>query len=472
MTSHHDDLIAIDAVAPAEVCELDSRRRREKIYTRRIEGRYQRIRLYTGWPLLMGYLILPWVSMNERPVILFDLADRKFHIFNLTLWPQDLVLLGFLLIIAAFALFAVTTIWGRLWCGYTCPQTIWTAIFMYIEQRFEGSRNQRIKLDMEPPSWTKLRKKTLKHAGWLLVALVTGITFVGYFVPIRSLIPDLLTLSATNGAMAFTLLFSAATYLNAGYMREKVCTQLCPYARFQSVMFDQNTLVVAYDTHRGEPRGSRKRFAQRGEHQGDCIDCELCVQVCPTGIDIRNGLQYECIGCALCIDACDSIMAKMGSPKGLVSYSSGEGSSRRRSPVISPKALGYATAFVVMMTVFAGTLLTRNIVELTASRDRSQLYVPAPGELVDNIYELHITNRDHSTHRFEIGVQGLDHGSIIGNTTVTVPGGEMLEVDLRYRANPRLLRDVGTDIEFTVVMEGNSAVQAVAPSRFIRPSIN
>ena len=255
MTSHHDDLIAIDAVAPAEVCELDSRRRREKIYTRRIEGRYQRIRLYTGWLLLMGYLILPWVGMNERPVILFDLADRKFHIFNLTLWPQDLVLLGFLLIIAAFALFAVTTIWGRLWCGYTCPQTIWTAIFMYIEQRLEGSRNQRIKLDMEPPSWTKLRKKSLKHAGWVLVALVTGITFVGYFVPIRSLIPDLLTLSAANGAMAFTLLFSVATYLNAGYMREKVCTQLCPYARFQSVMFDQNTLVVAYDTHRGEPRG-------------------------------------------------------------------------------------------------------------------------------------------------------------------------------------------------------------------------
>lgn len=471
MTSQPDDLIAIDAVAPAEVGELDSRRRREKIYTRRIEGRYQKIRLYTGWPLLMGYLTLPWVSMNGRPVILFDLAGRKFHIFNLTLWPQDLVLLGFLLIIAAFALFTVTTVWGRLWCGYTCPQTIWTAIFMYIEQRFEGSRNQRIKLDMEPPSWPKLRKKTLKHAGWVLVASVTGITFVGYFVPIRSLIPDLVTLSAANSAMAFTLLFSAATYLNAGYMREKVCTQLCPYARFQSVMFDQNTLVVSYHQHRGEPRGSRKRLAPPSDHQGDCIDCELCVQVCPTGIDIRNGLQYECIGCALCIDACDSIMAKMGSPKGLISYSSGEGASRQQSPVISAKALGYAAALLIMMTVFTGTLLTRNRVELTASRDRAQLYVPAPGGLIDNVYELHITNRDHTAHQFEIGVRGFDHGSIIGNTTVTIPGGEMLEVDLRYRANPRLLQDVGTDIAFTVTMEGNSAVNAVARSRFIRSSI-
>jgi len=471
MTSQPDDLIAIDAVAPAEVGELDSRRRREKIYTRRIEGRYQKIRLYTGWPLLMGYLTLPWVSMNGRPVILFDLAGRKFHIFNLTLWPQDLVLLGFLLIIAAFALFTVTTVWGRLWCGYTCPQTIWTAIFMYIEQRFEGSRNQRIKLDMEPPSWPKLRKKTLKHAGWVLVASVTGITFVGYFVPIRSLIPDLVTLSAANSAMAFTLLFSTATYLNAGYMREKVCTQLCPYARFQSVMFDQNTLVVSYHQHRGEPRGSRKRLAPPSDHQGDCIDCELCVQVCPTGIDIRNGLQYECIGCALCIDACDSIMAKMGSPKGLISYSSGEGASRQQSPVISAKALGYAAALLIMMTVFTGTLLTRNRVELTASRDRAQLYVPAPGGLIDNVYELHITNRDHTAHQFEIGVRGFDHGSIIGNTTVTIPGGEMLEVDLRYRANPRLLQDVGTDIAFTVTMEGNSAVNAVARSRFIRSSI-
>ncbi|EAW41066.1 Polyferredoxin [marine gamma proteobacterium HTCC2080] len=471
MNSQHDDVIAVDAVVPAEVSELDKQQRREKIYTRAIEGHFQRLRLYTGWPLLLGYFLLPWLMYGNRQAVLFDLPARKFHIFSLTFWPQDLVLLAFILIIAAFTLFAVTAIWGRLWCGYTCPQTVWTAIFMYIEQRFEGSRSQRIKLDQESMSWKKLRKKTLKHSGWALVAAFTGITFISYFVPIRQLLPDLLSLTANTSAASFALLFSVATYLNAGYLREKVCTDMCPYARFQSVMFDKNTLVVTYDTKRGEPRGSRKRFATKEAHQGDCVDCELCVQVCPTGIDIRAGLQYECIGCALCIDACDSIMEKMGSPKGLVSYTSENALTGNEITGLPPKTLGYIVALAVMVTLFSFSLVNRSLIELSVSRDRGQLYLPASAGLIDNVYELHLTNRSDQAKVFLIEVDGIEGVSILGDAAVTVPGGELLELGIRLRADPNRLTRSGTPILFRAVSISNQTVYAEAESRFIRPTL-
>ena len=311
------DLIDLQDVAPAEVGEIDLYQRREKIYTRKIEGFYQRVRLFSGWPLLLGYLLLPWLEWDGRQAVLFDLPARKFHIFGLTFWPQDAPMLAFMLMIAAFGLFAVTTFAGRIWCGYTCPQTVWTSIFMWLEQKTEGSRNQRIKLDKAPWSAEKIAKKAAKHASWLFVGLVTGMTFVGYFNPIRDLVYDFVTLSPGKWQFLWTLFFTLATYINAGWMREQVCKYMCPYARFQSVMFDQDTLIVSYDKKRGEPRGSRKRNLDRKETDlGDCVACELCVQVCPTGIDIRNGLQYECIGCALCVDACNSVMDKMAVPQG------------------------------------------------------------------------------------------------------------------------------------------------------------
>ncbi|MDG1771307.1 MAG: cytochrome c oxidase accessory protein CcoG [Luminiphilus sp.] len=471
MNSQHDQVIAVDAAVPAEVSELDKRQRREKIYTRAIEGYFQRLRLYTGWPLLLGYFLLPWLNLDGRQAVLFDLPERKFHILSVTFWPQDLVLLAFILIIAAFTLFAVTALWGRLWCGYTCPQTVWTAIFMYIEQRFEGSRNQRIKLDQEPLSWEKLRKKTLKHSGWGFVAALTGVTFVSYFVPIRQLLPELLSLSADLTAMSFVLLFTVATYLNAGYLREKVCTDMCPYARFQSVMFDKNTLVVTYDTKRGEPRGSRKRFTTKDPHQGDCIDCELCVQVCPTGIDIRAGLQHECIGCALCIDACDSIMEKMGSPKGLVSYTSENALAGQKSTGIPLKTLGYIAALAVMLALFSTTLLTRSLVELSVSRDRGQLFLPAPNGLIDNVYELHLTNRGALTDRYRIEVEGMTEFSILGGDAIMIPSGELLEVGIRLRADPNSLPSSGTQILFRAVSNNDESVIAEAESRFIRPTL-
>jgi cytochrome c oxidase accessory protein FixG len=471
MNSQHDDVIAVDSIVPAEISELDKNRRREKIYTRAIEGRFQRLRLYTGWPLLLSYFLLPWLMWDERQAMLFDLPERKFHILSLTLWPQDLVLLAFILIIAAFTLFTVTALWGRLWCGYTCPQTVWTAIFMYIEQRFEGSRNQRIKLDQEPMSWRKLRKKTLKHCGWGLIAAFTGMTFVSYFVPVRQLLPDLLTFSADMSAASFVLLFSVATYINAGYLREKVCTDMCPYARFQSVMFDKNTLVVTYDTDRGEPRGSRKRFASKESHQGDCIDCELCVQVCPTGIDIRDGLQYECIGCALCIDACDSVMEKMGEPKGLVGYTSENALTGQKAAGIPPKILGYSAALLVMLALFTSSLLNRSLVDISVSRDRSQLYLPAPGGLIDNVFEIRVTNRSDQAATYRIEAVGIIGASILGEDAITVLGGELFELGVRLRADPSNLPFPGTPVLFRAVAINHEAIYAEAESRFIRPAL-
>jgi cytochrome c oxidase accessory protein FixG len=245
MASKHNDILAIDAAAPNEVSELDLYQKREKIYTRKIQGTFQRLRLFTGWPLLLGYFCLPWLNLAERQSILFDLPTRKFHVLTLTFWPQDFIMLAFLLIIAAFALFTVTAFAGRVWCGYTCPQTVWTAIFMWIEQRFEGSRNQRIKLDKEPMSFTKFRKKFMKHTGWVVVAFWTGFTFVGYFTPIRALLSDFFSLQASGYAFIWIAIFTVATYLNAGYMREQVCIYMCPYARFQSAMFDRDTLIVS-----------------------------------------------------------------------------------------------------------------------------------------------------------------------------------------------------------------------------------
>jgi cytochrome c oxidase accessory protein FixG len=469
MTEKHEDIIAVDAAAPAEVSEVDLYQKREKIYTRAIEGFYQRLRLYTGWPLLLGYFLLPWINLGERQAMLFDLPERKFHILWLTFWPQDLVMLAWLLMISAFLLFTVTVWAGRVWCGYSCPQTVWTAIFMWIEQKFEGSRNARMKLDNEPWSFTKFRKKFTKHAGWLFVAFMTGFTFVGYFTPIRELFPDLISGNAGSWATVWVGIFTAGTYVNAGWMREQVCTYMCPYARFQSVMFDRDTLIVSYDAARGEPRGSRKRTGEKEEGLGDCIDCELCVQVCPTGIDIRDGLQYKCIGCALCIDACDSIMEKMGYEPGLVSYTSENKLEGKPSKVLRPRLIGYILVMTIMVGAFTTKLLTRDLVDLTILRERNQLYVEAPGGMIDNVYKIHLSNLDTEDRTFRLEFEGIEVIEIIGNQLVTVEAGELAELTLRVRANPLELTLPGTPVTFTATRVDDDSVTIESESRFIKP---
>ena len=385
MSETDRDLIDLQEVAPAEVGEVDLYQRRERIYTRKVEGFFQKIRLYTGWPLLLGYFLLPWIRWDGQQAVLFDLPERKFHILGLTFWPQDFPMLAFLLIIAAYSLFAVTTFAGRIWCGYTCPQTVWTTMFMWVEQKTEGSRNQRIKLDKAPMSLQKFSKKFMKHAAWLFIAFMTGFTFVGYFYGIQELVVDYAAVQVAGWGVFWTLFFTVATYVNAAYMREQVCKYMCPYARFQSVMFDQDTLIVSYDKTRGDPRGSRKKTADyKADGLGDCIDCELCVQVCPTGIDIRDGLQYECIGCALCVDACNSVMDKMEYPRGLVRYTSEHELAGGTTHWIRPRIIGYVVVLSIMVGVFSYNMFSRIPLELTIIRDRYQLYVTTDTGSVDN----------------------------------------------------------------------------------------
>ncbi|MEY2896730.1 MAG: cytochrome c oxidase accessory protein CcoG, partial [Pseudomonadota bacterium] len=299
--------------------------KRKEIYPRQKIGDslgiFQKWRWAFVWLTQIVFYGLPWLTWNGRQAVLFDLAERKFYILGLVLWPQDIIYLTGILIIAALSLFLFTAVGGRLWCGYACPQTVYTEVFMWIERLFEGDRAKRMALDKQPPSARKVLRKTAKHAAWIALALWTGYTFVGFFTPIRELGVEILTLQVGGWALFWVLFYGFATYGNAGWMREQVCKYMCPYARFQSAMFDQDTLIVTYDTERGEPRGAGSKTKDRkGAGLGDCVDCGLCVQVCPTGIDIRNGLQYECIGCAACIDACDFVMERAGMPKGLVRY--------------------------------------------------------------------------------------------------------------------------------------------------------
>jgi cytochrome c oxidase accessory protein FixG len=426
---------------------VDLYQRREKIFTRTIEGRFQRIRLVSGWPLLLGYLLLPWLDWGGRQAVLFDLPSRHFYIFGLTFWPQDFMLLAWLLIIAAFALFTVTSVVGRIWCGYTCPQTIWTAIFMWVEQITEGPRHARIRLDQAPWNLEKVVRRGSKHALWLGWAFLTGFTFVGYFTPVRQLAIDVATLHVELGAAAWIVFFTLATYINAGWMREQVCIYMCPYARFQSAMFDKDTLIVSYDAARGDPRGARKR-GTHPEELGDCVDCELCVQVCPTGIDIRNGLQYQCIGCAHCIDACDDVMKKVGYAPGLIRYTTHNALLGLPSRVLRPRVIGYAIALSLMTGLFCVALFNRSLLGIDVIRDRGELF-HVDRDAVRNDYTLKVINKTQRVQTYALSLAGDAHGlTFEGPTSVDVDAGDIANVPVSLAIDPAKLESAYLDIRF------------------------
>ena len=320
-------------VAQTEPVEQALYEIRQKIYPRAVTGIFALWRWLFVWATQLVFYGLPWLSWNGRQAVLFDLLHRKFYILGLVFWPQDIVYLTVLLIISAYSLFLFTAVAGRLWCGFACPQTVYTEIFIWIEKVIEGDRLKRMKLDGAPLSARKFGLKAAKHAAWIALGLWTGFTFVGYFTPILELGRLVLSFGAGPWETFWIFFYGFATYGNAGWMREQVCKYMCPYARFQSVMFDQDTLIITYDRERGEPRGARARSADhKARGLGDCVDCGICVQVCPTGIDIRNGLQYECIGCAACIDACDQVMDRMHYPAGLIRYATQNPSVFTRNP--------------------------------------------------------------------------------------------------------------------------------------------
>lgn len=372
---------------------------RRKIHPRAVTGVFARWRVAMVLLTQLVFYGLPWLQWNGRQAVLFDLGARKFYLFGLVLWPQDAIYLAVLLVISALSLFLFTAVAGRLFCGYACPQTVYTEIFMWLERKVEGDRIARIRLDGDPWTLRKLRVKATKHLLWIALALWTGYTFVGYFSPIRELGGAVLTLSTGPWESFWMLFYAVATWGNAGFMREQVCKYMCPYARFQSVMVDKDTYVVTYDVQRGEPRGSRSRKADpRALGVGDCVDCGICVQVCPTGIDIRDGLQYECIGCGACIDACNEVMDKMRYPRGLIRYTSGNAmrqalsaaAARRR--VLRPRIVVYTVLWLLLAGGFVGALALRTPLKVDIIRDRQALAREVEGRWIENVYRLQLIN--------------------------------------------------------------------------------
>jgi cytochrome c oxidase accessory protein FixG len=442
-----------------------------KIYPREMKGRFASLSKLATIILLGLFYGVPWLMWDGRQAFLFDMPARKFYLLGLTLWPQDFPFLAMLLIIAAFSLFFFTALAGRLWCGFACPQTVWTEAFIWIEQFTEGTRSQRMKLDKAPWSLNKLRRKGSKQFLWITFSLWTGFAFVGYFTPIRELGGELIAFTAGGWVTFWMFFYGFATYGNAGYMREQVCKYMCPYARFQSAMFDKDTLIISYDEQRGEPRGGRKRSVDaKAAGLGDCIDCTLCVQVCPTGIDIRDGLQYECIACAACIDACDSVMDKMNYPRGLVRYSTEHAIKGEESRVMRPRTLLYGTLLLVLGATLVTSMVTRTPIILDVIRDRNSLYRELPNDLIENIYTLKVINQRNDARSFRLTVEGVTDLKLDGVAEeITVPGGGVLSLPVRARTHRDNAYGI-MNITFTVTAVDDVDVSMEEDSRFLGPT--
>lgn len=453
---------SVTATPPKKIHTNDLHQRHEKVYTRSTKGKFQRARRMVAWPLLALYLILPWISYNQRPVIWFDLTELHFHIFNITLWAQELYLLSFILMIAAFGLFAVTSWSGRVWCGFSCPQTVWTSIFIYIERQLEGSRNSQIKRDHAKLNKNTVLLKLAKHSLWLLISFITGFTFVAYFTPANELIASKYLFSLESFWIAF---FTLATYINAGYMREQVCKYMCPYSRFQSVMVTSATQIVSYDQPRGEPR-QKLRHSVTDPSAGDCISCQQCVHVCPVGIDIRQGVQMDCINCGLCIDACDDVMKKVGRDTELIKFQS-EDQLKGSTTKNNFQLRGYILICLVLSACLGYQLLTRIPLAVDIERERGRLYLLTDTGNTENLYNLKIMNRDQIEHQYTISVNGLDEATIQGPKHVTVDTGKVHHIALRLSVPTAALEKSSIPIQFEVTAQKDQTITITEGSRFL-----
>ena len=448
----------------------------QAIYAKAVHGLFSKWRWAAVWITQIVFYGLPWLEWNARQAILFDLEARRFYIFGLVLYPQDFIYLTGLLVIAALALFLFTAVAGRLWCGYACPQTVYTEIFMWIEHKVEGDRAARMRLDKGDFSMAKLARKASKHGLWGVFALWTGFTFVGYFTPIREL--TALTLAASLGPWQtfWVFFYGFATYGNAGFMREQVCKYMCPYARFQSAMFDKDTMIVTYDAERGEPRGARSKKADpKALGLGSCVDCSLCVQVCPTGIDIRKGLQYECIGCGACIDACDEVMEKVGYPKGLVKYSTQNGMTNgwntaqmvRRA--LRPRVLVYTGILTAICVALGISLYMRVPLKVDVIRDRGALARQVEQGYIENVYRLQIMNATESVQRYALTVEGMPGLKLVSEPEIEVLSTEVRSMAVRVQLPPGAAQPGSHPMQFSIRSTGDSSHGVTEKAAFMVP---
>ncbi|GAB2180189.1 cytochrome c oxidase accessory protein CcoG [Denitratisoma sp. agr-D3] len=448
----------------------------KKIQIRSVSGLFAKWRWVMVWVTQAIFYGLCWLPWNGRQAVLFDLVERKFYIFGLVLWPQDVFYLAILLIISAYSLFLFTAIGGRLFCGYACPQTVYTEIFMWIERKIEGERNARLKLDQQPMNGRKFAIRAAKHAAWIVVALWTGFTFAGYFTPIGTLAKDLAHFSLGPWQTFWIFFYAFATYGMAGFMREQVCKYMCPYARFQSVMFDPDTLIVTYDQARGEPRGTRtKKEDYKAAGKGDCVDCSVCVQVCPTGIDIRNGLQYECIGCSACIDGCDEVMDKLGYPRGLIRYSTERAIQNNWSTkeivghVFRPRIFLYTSILILIVIAAAWAIAARLPLKVDVIRDRGVMAREVEDGVIENVYTLRVMNTDELPHQYRVTVSGLPTLTLASAQIISVPAASTQSVTATLHALPESGKKGSQPVYFDVEDVDNAKVKLHEKAAFFLP---
>ncbi len=442
--------------------------KRKKIYPRQVHGLFATLRASGVSALLGFYYIMPWLLWDGRQAILFDLPERKFYILGMIFWPQDFIYLTMMLVIAALSLFFFTALAGRLWCGFACPQTVWTEAFLWIERKVEGTRPQQMKLDKMPMNSKKFTKKLIKHTLWITFALFTGFTFVGYFTPIYDLASAIPTLSLGPWEFFWIIFYGFATYGNAGWLREQVCIYMCPYARFQSAMIDNDTLIISYDEKRGEPRGARKKN-DSSQNLGSCVDCSICVQVCPTGIDIRDGLQYQCIGCAACIDACDEVMDKMGYEKGLIKYTTEHMISGKHTTVLRPRIIVYGLILLGITIGTAIAIMGRSPIDLDIIRDRNSLFRETGMGMIENVYTLKVINKDIIDHEYNLSVEGMSNIKLnVPKTVIFAKSGDVVEIPVSIEVDPEKLHKRTTDIFFKLASKDGS-LSLVQEARFLGP---
>jgi cytochrome c oxidase accessory protein FixG len=444
-------------------------RKEPKVYPRHVTGRFARLRVIAVWVLLGLYYVLPWINVGGNQSVLFDLPARKFYILGFTFWPQDFIYLALLMVTAGLSLFFFTALAGRLWCGFACPQTVWTEVFVMIERWTEGDRPKQMKLDKAPWSREKILKKSSKQFLWITFAAWTGFTFVGFFTPVRELTDNILNLTLGPWETFWLVFYGFATYGNAGFLREQVCKYMCPYARFQSAMFDQDTLIISYDVERGEPRGGRRKNTDLEEAGlGECINCTLCVQVCPTGIDIRNGLQYECIACAACIDVCDQVMDKMEYPHGLIRFTTENALKHKQAHVLRPRIFVYAALLLVIISGTLWSMTHRTPLRADLIRDRNALYRELPGGMIENVYTLKITNMDDVPHQYEFVLPDDADVQIDTSKPMALQAEEVTGISVRIRM-PRSAGQGVQNLKLELRAEDEPSISKIIETKVMLP---